>query len=81
MTVPEWFCPVICAGLDLNELIPKKPENNKHKIIKASAKKYRFKQNNDVVATFDNFEENEAVNNLVNPQLNVNNNVEEDVYG
>lgn len=77
MTVPEWFCPVICAGLDLSELMPKKPENNKHKIIKAS-KKFRFKQNNDVIATFDNFEENEAVNNLGDPKIN---SIEEDVYG
>jgi len=39
MTIPEWFCPIICAGLDLEELIPNKPLNNQHVILKENKKK------------------------------------------
>lgn len=66
MSVPDWFCPVVCADLDLDELIPKSPKFNTIKMAK-EAKKFRFaekkkkkkKENN---LKIDNFEENNAIN-------------------
>lgn len=42
MSIPEWFCPVVCAGLELREVIPMKPSNNKA-IIRVTSKNFRFK--------------------------------------
>lgn len=76
LTVPSWFCPVVCAGLDLADLMPTKPFNNK--INMPAAKKFRFaeahhkiqhKQKQQAkpkgkanVMQVNNFEENEMIN-------------------
>jgi len=76
MSLPAWFCPVVCAGLDLNELLPSKPYNNQ--INFATAKKYRFKSLAKIThkarahakakapaansVSVNNFEENEMIN-------------------
>lgn len=76
-TIPDWFCPVICSGLDLSDIIPKSPIANKLNL--PEAKKFRFKSlmrnknrvtnqlRNKVkiakdILEINNFEENEAVN-------------------
>jgi len=62
MKVPEWFCSVICSGLEVHEILPKKPLNNKLTIRKSLKKKnnnYRFKEIN---LDIKDFEENDAVN-------------------
>lgn len=41
-SIPDWFCPILCAGLDLSDLIPKSPKFNKIELA-AEAKKFRFK--------------------------------------
>lgn len=76
MTLPDWFCPVVCSGLDLGELMPKFPPNNKIEMA-AKAKKFRFKSLNRLrlrsksqskskapANSIENndFEENEAIN-------------------
>jgi len=81
MTIPEWFCPVICAGLDIKELIPNKPLNNKHKLIKnknkvKENKQFRFKE--DETVEFNNFEENTAAN--FNTQISESINDGDDIY-
>jgi len=66
MQLPAWFCPVVCAGLDMNELMPPRPSNNQISPATA-AKKFRFaekkpKNKNPNAVTITSFEENEAIN-------------------
>lgn len=74
MTLPDWFCPVICAGLDLKELMPSKPLKNTVP-LQTEAKKYRFKSMAKAAPkkapklNINDFEENEALN-LENQMFN-----------
>jgi len=47
MTIPDWFCPVICAGLAMNELMPVQPLERKvimHVKHLNKPQEYRFKE-------------------------------------
>jgi len=45
MTIPDWFCPVVCAGLATNELMPSQPLERKINMhIKHINQTFRFKE-------------------------------------
>lgn len=71
MTVPEWFCPVICSGLDLKELMPSKPSKKKEAPKAPVAAQFRFAELHEKLKgkslkkgkkPVEDFEENEAIN-------------------
>jgi len=67
MSVPEWFCPVVCSGLDLTELMPPRPSNNNFVPVVNATKKLSFAQVpvkpvNPNAITVSSFEENEVLN-------------------
>jgi hypothetical protein len=81
MTLPDWFCPVVCSGLDLSDLLPNTPKPNNEIKFAAEAKKFRFKSLARARAhlrskaapkistlSVNSFEENEAIN-IDNDQL------------
>lgn len=62
MSLPDWFCPIVCAGLDLKELMPMRPLNNKIDMAK-TAKKFRFANVADAnQMKINDFEENDFIN-------------------
>jgi len=68
MSLPEWFCPVVCSGLDLSELMPPRPSNNNFvPVVKASKKSFiqiqvTPKSLNPNAINLNSFEENEVLN-------------------
>jgi len=68
LELPEWFCPVVCSGLDLSELMPSRPSNNNFvPVIKASKKSFiqvtsKPKPVNPNAINVNSFEENEVLN-------------------
>jgi len=68
MRVPEWFCPVVCTGLNPDEIRPIKRVNPSMRIVRLDGRQFRFKQaprkkikEKNVIA-FDDMEENKAMN-------------------
>jgi len=69
MQVPEWFCSVVCAGLEIYEILPNKPIRNKLTIENNKKNKndgFRFREIN---LDIKDFEENDAVNPIDNDEF------------
>jgi len=70
MKVPSWFCPVICSGLNTDEISPIKRVSPAMKVTRLDGKQFRFKQNKKVrrkvivpkEISFENMEENKTMN-------------------